>query len=204
MWNYTFPTWKGPWAKLTEGWGFNSVITLQAGQPFHLNFFDDYDGTAEFFPRPDIVGNPFAGTHSPDNFISLSAFRVPSTLDPTGDGSAAACIQGTQHPGSMGRNSLIGPNFKQFDFSIFKDTTITERVKMQVRAEIYNLPNHPNFASPLYPGFSVDASYNGVDPTTGLGTGFFPLSQTGDVGVGNPFLGGGGPRGIQLAMKFSF
>ena len=35
-------------------------------------------------------------------------------------------------------------------------------------------------------------------------TGFYSLTQTGDVGVGNPFLGGGGPRGIQLAVKFIF
>ena len=204
MWNYTFPTWKGPLAKLTDGWGFNSVITLQSGQPFHLNFFDDYDGTGEFFPRPDVVGNPWAGTHSPNNFINLSAFHVPCALNPAGDGFSDACIQGTQHQGNMGRNSLYGPNFRQVDFSIFKDTPITERVNLQLRAEFYNLPNHPNFASPLYPGFSVAADNNGVNPATGLGTGFFPLSQTGDVGVGNPFLGGGGPRGIQLAVKVSF
>ena len=204
MWNYTFPTRSGPLSKLTNGWGFNSVITLQAGQPFHLNFFDDYDGTGEFFPRPDVVGNPFAGTHTPDSFINLAAFHVPCTVDPTGDGFADACIKGTQHPGNMGRNSLIGPHFRQFDFSIFKDTQITERLKVQFRAEFYNLPNHPNFASPLYPGFSAAADNNGVDPATGLATGFFPLTQTGDVGVGNPFLGGGGPRGVQLALKLMF
>jgi hypothetical protein len=204
MWSYTFPTREGPLARLSNGWGFNSVITLQSGQPFHLNFFDDYDGTGEFFPRPDVVGSPFAGTHSPDAFVNLSAFHVPCTLNPAGDGFADACIQGTQHPGNMGRNSLIGPHFRQFDFSVFKDTTISERLKVQFRAEFYNLPNHPNFASPLYPGFSAAADYNGVDPGSGRGIGFFPLTQTGDVGVGNPFLGGGGPRGVQLALKFMF
>ncbi|MGD1155504.1 MAG: carboxypeptidase regulatory-like domain-containing protein [Terriglobia bacterium] len=204
MWSYNFPTRQGSLARLTNGWGFNSVITLQAGQPFHLNFFDDYDGTGEFFPRPDVVSNPFAGTHTPDSFINLSAFHVPCTLNTAGDGFADACIQGTQHQGNMGRNSLIGPHFRQFDFSVFKDTQITERLKVQFRAEFYNLPNHPNFASPLYPGFSAAADNTGVDPVSGLGIGFFPLSQTGDVGVGDPFLGGGGPRGIQLALKFVF
>jgi len=204
MWSYAFPTRKGPLARLSNGWGFNSVITLQAGQPFHLNFFDDYDGTGEFFPRPDVVGNPFAGTHTPDAFVNLSAFHVPCTLNPAGDGFADSCIQGTQHPGNMGRNSLIGPHFRQFDFSVFKDTQISERLKVQFRAEFYNLPNHPNFASPLYPGFSAAADYNGVNPVSGRGIDFFPLTQTGDVGVGNPFLGGGGPRGIQLALKFTF
>jgi hypothetical protein len=104
----------------------------------------------------------------------------------------------------MGRNSLIGPNFKQFDLSIFKNTQITEKLKLQIRAEFYNLPNHPNFASPLYPNFEAFADNNGVDPISGRGIGFYPLTETGDVGVGNPFLGGGGPRGIQLAVKFIF
>src|SRR6266568_4789730 len=46
-------------------------------------------------------------------------------------------------------------------------------------------------------------------PTAGsgsreVGVGGFGLGATGDVGIGNPFLGGGGPRGIQLAAKFTF
>jgi carboxypeptidase family protein/TonB-dependent receptor-like protein len=202
--SYEFPKRQGSASKLTDGWGVNAVITLQAGQPFHLNLSDDYDGTGEFFPRPDVVGNPWAGTRSPDNFLNLASFAVPCTLNPTGDGFADACLQGTQHSGSMGRNSLYGPNFKQFDFSIFKNTQITERLNLQFRAEFYNLPNHPNFASPLYPNFEAFADNNGIDPVTGHGIGFLPLTETGDVGVGNPFLGGGGPRGIQLALKFSF
>lgn len=206
LWTYTFPSWKGRWPKLTDGWGINGVLTLQSGQPFHLNLTDDYDGTGEFFPRPDLVGNPFAGVHSPDNFLNLSAFAVPCTFlpNPNGSGLAAQCIPGTQHTGTMGRNSLIGPNFRQFDFSIFKNTSITEKLKVQFRAEFYNLPNHPNFASPLYPGFEALADNNGINPVTGHGIGFLPLTETGDVGVGNPFLGGGGPRGIQLAVKFMF
>jgi hypothetical protein len=209
MWSYSFPTRQGSLARLTNGWGFNSVITLQSGQPFHLNFFDNYDGSGEYFPRPDVVGDPFAGTHSPDSFVNLSAFKVPCNFIPGSEltsaaGTANACDASSLHFGSMGRNSLIGPQFRQFDFSVFKDTQISERLKVQFRAEFYNLPNHPNFASPLYPGFSAAADNNGVDSVAGTGVGFFPLSQTGDVGVGNPFLGGGGPRGIQLALKFVF
>src|SRR2546427_641195 len=89
---YTLPSWKGKLPKLTDGWGFNWVLTLQSGQPFHLSLFDDYNGTGEFFPRPDFVGNAFAGTHSPDSFVNLSSFQVPCTLNPAGDGSPAFCI----------------------------------------------------------------------------------------------------------------
>ena len=203
-WTYTVPTfWKSN-PRFGDGWQLNGIVSVRSGSPFHVNLFDDYNGTGEFFPRPDIVGNPYAGTHAPDNFLNLSAFAVPCTLDPTGDGSAGSCIPGTQHFGSLGRNSLKGPGYADFDFSIFKTTPLTERIKLQIRAEIFNIFNHPNFSSPLLPGFSADASFNGIDPKTGRGIGFLPITVTPDVGIGNPFLGGGGPRNIQLAFKLTF
>ncbi len=201
---YDLPKFTDRWKALTQGWQINGLLTLRSGQPFHLNFFDDYNGTGEFFPRPDLVGDPYAGTSSPDAFLNLSAFAVPCQLDPTGDGSAASCIAGTQHFGTLGRNALLGPDFKNFDFSIFKTTDITESVQLQFRAEFFNLFNHPNFASPLWPGFAADASFNGVDPVTGRGVGFLPITVTPDVGLGNPFLGGGGSRNVQFGLKLLF
>ncbi len=202
-------TYKAPnlfksYPRLGDGWQLNSVVTLRSGSPFHVNLFDDYNGTGEFFPRPDLVGDPFAGTRTPDNFLNLSAFRVPCTLDPAGDGSAASCIPGTQRFGNLGRNALTGPGYQNIDFSVFKTTPFNERVSVQLRAEFFNLLNHPNFASPLLPGFAADASFNGIDPVTGRGIGFLPITVTPDVGIGNPFLGGGGSRNIQFAMKLLF
>lgn len=127
------------------------------------------------------------------------------------------------HFGSEGRNSLVGPHFRQFDFSIFKNTAITERLKLELRLEAYNILNHPNFANPLLPAFIADAAPNGVsngttDPTTqpsacivgttaaalGRSCGALGISATGDVGIGYPFLGSGGPRTLQIAAKFTF
>jgi hypothetical protein len=200
---YEIPTFMKSFPKLGDGWQFNGIVTVRSGSPFHVNLFDDYNGTGEFFPRPDIVGNPFAGTHGPDNFLNLSAFKVPCTLDGS-DSSAAGCKPGTQHFGSLGRNSLVGPGYANLDLSLFKTTPLGEQVKLQLRAEVFNVLNHPNFSSPLLPGFSADASFNGIDPKTGRGIGFLPITVTPDVGIGNPFLGGGGSRNIQLAVRLTF
>ena len=53
----------------------------------------------------------------------------------------------------------------------------------------------------IQPGDSCDAT---PDNFTGQHTGFYQIPATGDTGIGNPFLGGGGPRGIQLAAKNTF
>jgi hypothetical protein len=208
VWTFTYdlPKFTERWKKLTQGWQLNGILTLRSGQPFHVNynFVDDYSGSGEFFDRPDLVGDPYAGTRAPDRFLNLSAFAVPCRLDPNGDGSAASCLPGTQHFGSLGRNALLGPDYENFDFSIFKTTDLTERIKLQFRAEFFNIFNHPNFASPLWPGFIADASPNGIDSRTGRSTGFLPITVTPDVGLGNPFLGGGGPRNIQFALKLLF
>ena len=204
---YELPNFFKNHPRLGGGWQLNGILTLRSGSPFHVNLFDDYNGTGEFFPRPDLVGDPYAGTSGHERFLNLAAFAVPCTLDasdPDNDGSAAFCIPGTQHFGSLGRNSLIGPSYRNFDFSIFKSTPITERVRVEFRAEIFNIFNHPNFSSPLLPGFSADASFNGIDPATGRGQGFLPITVTPDVGIGNPFLGGGGPRNIQFALRLVF
>jgi outer membrane receptor protein involved in Fe transport len=201
--SYAIPNFAPAHPRLGQGWQVNTVITLRSGNPFHLTLFDDYNNTGEFFPRPDIIGDPYAGTHAPDKFINLSAFKVPCTLDPAGDGSAASCIPGTWHFGSLGRNALRGPGYKNVDFSLFKDTPITEKVKLQLRAEIFNIFNHPNFSNPLLPSFAADFTST-IDPITGRGTGFLPITVTPDVGIGNPFLGGGGPRNIQFAARLIF
>jgi hypothetical protein len=201
--SYAIPNFSESHPRLGEGWQLNTVLTIRSGNPFHLTLFDDYNNTGEFFPRPDISGDPYAGTSAPDRFINLSAFKVPCTLDPAGDGSAASCIPGTWHFGSLGRNALRGPGYQNVDFSIFKDTDITEKLRLQLRAEIFNIFNHPNFSNPLLPSFAADIT-SSIDPATGRGTGFLPITVTPDVGIGNPFMGGGGPRNIQLAVKLIF
>ena len=106
----------------------------------------------------------------------------------------------------LGRNSLRGPNYRQWDLNIYKNTNLTERVTMQLKVEIFNVLNRPNFASPFLPNFHCRRRRGRFRSPGQPGGGRGPtvLGATGDVGIGNPFLGGGGPRGIQLAATFRF
>jgi len=203
-WNYVyqFPNRKGSWSKLTDGWGLDGGLNLQDGQPFHLNvnFVDDFSGSGQFFDRPDVVGPIRINSHDPANFLDLTSLAIPCTL--SGATAVANCQAGTRHFGNMGRDSWRGPSLKQVDFSVFKNTKLGERVTMQLRAEVFNILNHPNFSNPLLPSGIADAGFNGSSNGTpgfcggtavvaiGRSCGFLPITTTADVGPGNPFLGG--------------
>ena len=215
LFSYELPTISGGWQKLKNGWGFDSTVTVQSGQPFTLNYNgeDDYSGGGDGYDRPDVVGPIVYNYNDPRNFLDLSAFAMPCTNNGTISGAAADCVPGTRHYGNLGRNSLQGPPFKQWDLAIYKTTKLTEKMNLQLRAEFFNLLNHPNFSNPLLPAFIADPASN-ISTSCGcgfqakgnreVGNGAYQIVATGDVGIGNPFLGGGGPRGIQLAAKFSF
>jgi hypothetical protein len=52
--------------------------------------------------------------------------------------------------GNAGRNILIGPDFKSFNLSLLKNVSLKEGVRLQFRAEAFNVLNHPNFQVPVY------------------------------------------------------
>ena len=229
---YAFPKWSRL-GRMGEGWSADGVLTLMSGHPFSLNynFIDDYSGSGEFFDRPDVLG-PIVYNHTdPTRFLDLSSFAVPCTFQAPNDGFADSCTPGTRHFGTLGRNALLGPDYRNFDLAISKMTDLSEKIKLQFRADFYNLTNHPNFANPLAVAFFADAAPNRCNPAlpscnpqlqlgfnAGPGTvatggqtipvghsaGFSPLTATSDVGLGNPVLGGGGQRSIQLSLKLIF
>ena len=220
---YELPNRGGRMQRLKNGWGFDSTVSLQSGQPFEFayNCEDDYSGGGECFDRPDVVGPITYNKRNPYDYINLSSFAMPCDLAPgitesTLTGFASDCEPGTRHYGSLGRNALVGPTYKQWDFALYKDTSLSERVKLQLRAEFFNILNHANFANPEMPAFIADPAtnlgpcgcgfqvVNGHEVNGQLNNPGYNITATGDVGIGNPFLGGGGPRGIQLAAKFTF
>jgi hypothetical protein len=117
-------------------------------------------------------------------YVSGNSVMVPPTL-------------GTY--GTMGRNIFRDSGFRDVDFSVFKNFKFGERIGAEFRAEIFNLFNHPIIANPY--GAS-NTSYLGVDPskpsTFGCGC------ATPDVAAGNPLIGSGSSRVMQLGLKLMF
>jgi len=113
--------------------------------------------------------------------------------------------------GTCGRNAFRGPHFVQWDDSINKTTKINERLSLQLRWEVFNVLNHPNFnptpANPTNITFSSFTPFGSGSPpctvTPGCGP-FLKITQTPDIASGNPFLSAGGPRAMQLGVKLIF
>jgi len=190
-WTYNLPKFQqARW--LSNGWALDGMFNFATGQPYTVSYLfeGDFNGSGEYFGRPDIVGNPYAGTGG-TNLLNVAAFAAPCNVDSSGN-----CISGW-HPGSEGRNAFNAPNYTNFDFSLTKTSHLTETMTMELRGDFFNIFNHPNFSNPLLPGF-------GVDYLNTNGSQFIQTTATPDVGSGNPYLGGGGPRSAQLAVHFTF
>ncbi len=99
--------------------------------------------------------------------------------------------------GNMSRNMFPDTAFKNFDFSLAKNFHFGEVMRLQFRAEFFNILNHPNFANP----YGGQNGYGLNDPSVrpfGCGC------ATPDIAAANPAVGSGGPRSIQLGAKFVF
>jgi hypothetical protein len=211
-WTYKLPKFEqAKW--LTNGWALDGLFNYATGQPYTVSYLfeNDYNGSGEWLGRPDIISNPYAGAGG-TNLLSLAAFAAPCTVDTNPNDATYEQCTGNWHPGSEGRNAFNAPNYRNFDFSLTKTTALVKSVKMEIRADFFNIFNHPNLSNPLLPGFGVDAFGYGdstIDPTSGrlvAGTPgeFVTTTATPDVGSGNPYLGGGGPRSAQLAVHVTF
>jgi hypothetical protein len=102
--------------------------------------------------------------------------------------------------GTMGRNIFRDSGFKDLDFSVFKTFTWKERYTAQFRAEFFNILNHPAIENPY--GASNGSSGGNNDPSSS--STFGGAIGTPDVVAGNPLVGSGDGRAIQVGLKLTF
>ena len=133
----------------------------------HLNRSGDGDTRNPDRPsqNPSFSGPVILG--QPNQWYNPTAFVLPPA--------------GTY--GTLGRGTFNGPGLAELDLSLFKNTTITERVGLQFRAEFFNALNHANFGTPNATVFSSGA----INPSAGLITTLATM-----------------PRQIQFGMKLVF
>jgi hypothetical protein len=106
--------------------------------------------------------------------------------------------------GDLPRNALRGFGAYQWDFAVHRDFPIRESLKLQFRAEMFNVLNHPNFGPPI-----GDLGFPGaLNPQFGQSIQTLGQSLSGAFGAGsggfNPLYQVGGPRSIQFALKLQF
>jgi hypothetical protein len=167
--------------RIVEGWQISGIVSTYSGVLF--NVFTGFDRagfrTTTNEPRPNYVGgcDPYAGARTVSHWFNSACY----TLQPVGTF------------GNTGRNSLRGPNFFNTDISISKDNKLTERLRLQFRAEFFNIFNHENLFFPNSMLFSAP-------PANDLNREVRNASA-GRITASNP---GSTPRQIQFGVKLNF
>ena len=158
---------------LVGGWQFSGIFTKQSGAPVDTTAWDSA-GTANTAPsnRLNATGSsPYLANSSITEWYNPAAFSNP--------------VGGTY--GSMGRDAFTGPGLTNLDFSGIKDFNLTERHRLQLRVETFNIFNHPNWGLP-----NVSWGGSGATPS---GT-FDKVTST--------INGNNSMRQIQVALKYIF
>jgi len=129
---------------LFAGWQLNGIANYNSGTPFTVSDSANVALQANSPPisgfpasRPNVVGDPNAGPHTVDEWISRSAFQRLDLQTQAGQF------------GNAGRNIARGPSFATIDVSFVRDFDLARETRLQFRAEIFNLLNHVNFGLPV-------------------------------------------------------
>jgi hypothetical protein len=123
--------------RIFSNWQMNGIVSAQTGLPFNVSTSVDTANTAAAgVYRPNLIGKPSedCGDSHLTGCISPAAYALVPT--------------GVYAYGSEGRNLLHGPGLFNFDYSLFRAFPIHERLRLQFRAELFNIFNHPNFNNP--------------------------------------------------------
>ncbi|HXC48861.1 MAG TPA: carboxypeptidase regulatory-like domain-containing protein [Candidatus Sulfotelmatobacter sp.] len=188
--------------RLESGWQFGIVFQAQSGNPVNPTLAIGPGAGISLTVRPDLLapigtsGNPskyftnailcepFNGTPSggapaipacaATPFATLAVPCTFSSTPTTPGGKTYPIVPGTCHPGTLGRNAIPGPAFVNTDFSVTKDTKITERLNLQFRTEMFDVFNHPNFGNPV---LTATSGSFGIITSTRFPTGDFGSSR---------------------------
>jgi hypothetical protein len=203
---------KGLLRMAAGGWSIESLIQARSALPLLVSnstnwlVIDTSVGSAQVTVRPDVVpGQPLylhgsacavlQGSICPGGTgLNPNAFVSPP-VDPNSPYFPLAFLR----QGDLGRNALRGFGATQWDFAIHREFALKEPLRLQFRAEMFNLLNHPNFTNPIgdlanpFFGESINTLNVGLNGGSRAGTGGF--SQLYQIG---------GPRSIQLALRFQF
>lgn len=179
---------------LMGDWSMQSFVLARSAPPVNLsdiNFSEINGAYAEV--RPDLVSGQPLYLHGAQ-YPGGTAFNPAAFADPPVDPSTGNPIR----QGTFGRNALRAFGATQWDFALHRDFRLRENFKLQLRAEMFNVLNHPNFG-PQYNQFGA----------SGFGISTQLLSESlnsGNLGGGafSPLYQIGGPRSIQLALKLNF
>lgn len=174
-----------------RNWSLQGIFRAQSAFPFNVLAADPQMGTdPRFFgtARTNLVpGQPL--------FLYSSIFPGGKAANPA----AFTALDSGQVQGDLGRNILRGFGVVQFDFSLMRRFSIKDKGAIQFRAEAFNILNHPNFANPS--GFN---NFVGA-PNFGQSQSMFGFGLGGGVpGLNSPLFAIGGPRDLQLALRFEF
>ncbi len=152
---------------LMKGWQINTIAFWQTGLPFTV---------VDPVPRINLPG---VGSDRPD-VVPGQSLTVPNPSIVQWFNTAAFTPQTLGTPGNEGRNQLYGPHVRRVDLSLFKEFMVQERLRLQFRAECYNVSNTPSFSQP-----------NNSLGTAGFGT----------ISSALPTVG---PRSFQFELKLAW
>jgi hypothetical protein len=129
-----FGTASGFTNKLISGWQIAGLTSFQTGQPFSVTYTAPGSQTYGASGRADRVpGVPLYPSHKTNaEWFNPAAFTAPAPYT----------------FGNSGYDMLRGPNYQNWDMNLEKNTAIGERYKLQLRGEVFNVANHPNFGVP--------------------------------------------------------
>ena len=197
---YDIPQFSRSASRLTKGWELSALFSYNSGFPFTvysgLGSTSTGSNTGNSLDRANLVGDPFSGIVQPANSPGLLTNGV-QWINPNAFVSNA--------PGTFGntrRNQFYGPTFKTVDFSVIKNTAITERVSAQFRVEMFNVFNILNLAPPG--GDSPVATQAPAATRITDGPGSFGVITSTLHQPDSPGLGAGEPFNVQFALKLIF